>query len=324
MSRDEPAERGSVNGDPCGSNFNPMHHVLDRLRSGPPVLLDGATGTELARRGFDVSVPGWSAAALVQAPRLVHGIHADYVAAGAEILTANTFRTHARNVSRAGFRRSAAELTTLAVELARAAAAAGVLVAGSQAPLEDCYSPQRTPGEVELRDEHRAHARNLAEAGADLILIETMNTIREAAAAAQAARDTSLPFLVSFVCTNDPQARLLSGEPLADAVRAVVPHGPAAVLVNCVAAPAVAAILKTLRSAAADIPCGAYANTASRESAGRWIETPAADPAAYADHAAGWIAVGAALIGGCCGTTPEHTAQLRVSRFPPGPTPGVP
>lgn len=283
--------------------------MTPELLGGRIALLDGATGTELARRGFDVAVPGWSASALVHAPELVRTIHADYVAAGADMVTANTFRTHARNVARAGFRQSAGELTTLAVELAREAAG-HALVAGSQAPLEDCYSPQLIPPDAELRDEHRAHARNLADAGADLILIETMPTIREAAFASEAARDTGLPFLVSFVCNAEPAGRLLSSESLADAAKAVLPFKPAGVLVNCLAAAVVTPLLRVLRAAVPGTVIGAYANTGERPPGGEWIATSATDPQAYARFAADWLEAGATLIGGCCGTTPDHIAEM--------------
>jgi homocysteine S-methyltransferase len=79
---------------------------------------------------------------------------------------------------------------------------------------------------------------------------------------------------------------------------------------NCVPAPAVAAIMKPLRSAAADIPIGAYANTSELGASGRWTDTPATDPDVYARHASEWLAAGATLIGGCCGTTPPHIARL--------------
>lgn len=295
----------------CGmseSHRSPVRHFdeLDRI----PLLLDGPTGTELSRRGYDVNVPGWSASALVHAAELLRSIHADYVAAGAALITANTFRTHARNVEQAALGQSAAELTNHAVRLAREAAGGRALIAGSQAPLEDCYSPHLVPPDSELRGEHRSHAHNLAAAGADLILIETMSTIREAVAASEAARETGLPFFVSFVCRADPAGRLLSGESLADAARAILPHGPTALLINCLPAPAAAQLLPQLRAAAPDLPLGVYANTAQLQPDGRWTDTPATDPAIYARHAADWLAAGAKIIGGCCGATPAHIAAL--------------
>ncbi len=112
-----------------------------RLSSGRALLLDGATGTELQRRGVDTSLPLWSARALLDAPGVLQTIHADYIAAGADIITTNTFRTHRRTLTRAELGARTRELTQLAVKIAREAARQvdrEVFVAGSISPLEDC------------------------------------------------------------------------------------------------------------------------------------------------------------------------------------------
>jgi homocysteine S-methyltransferase len=282
--------------------------LRDRFNARTPILLDGATGTELARRGINVDVPEWSAAALMSAPELVRQVHADYVAAGAELITANTFRTHARNLFRCGLASRAAELTAQAVSLAREAAGDRAWVLGSQAPLEDCYSPQLAPPEAELQREHRAMARHLADAGVDGILIETQNTVREALAAARAAAETGLPVLVSFVCGRD--GRLLSGESLSAAVTEVLPFEPVMLLANCLPVDTVPRVLPELITAAGERPVGAYANIGYADEHGQWVNTDNIDPQVYARHAADWLRQGARLIGGCCGTTPAHTAAM--------------
>src|SRR5688572_379485 len=143
-----------------------------RLRQQPAiVLLDGATGSELHRRGVETRLPLWSAQALIEAPEAVAKLHAEYVKAGAEIVTANTFRTTRRIIARAGLKPQAKLLVTKAVELARRSKAR--FVAGSIGPLEDCYSPQLVPNFQECEREHAEHAENLAAAGVDLLLIET-------------------------------------------------------------------------------------------------------------------------------------------------------
>jgi homocysteine S-methyltransferase len=168
--------------------------LLRRVGAGAPLLLDGATGTELERRGVACELPLWSARALTQAPEVLEAIHRDYVAAGADALTANTFRTHARSLAAAGMADRARAWTELAVASARHAAATGdreIFVLGSTAPLEDCYRPDLVPSLPELEREHRAHADHLAGAGVDAVLVETMNTVREARVAALAARRPS-------------------------------------------------------------------------------------------------------------------------------------
>ncbi len=251
-------------------------------------------------------LPLWTAHALQEAPEELARIHAEYAAAGAELLTANTFRTQRRTLARGGLGARAAELTALAVSLARTAAGDdGVLVAGSAPPLEDCYRPDLVPDAADLEREHREHARNLLAAGADAILVETMNSAREARAAAGAARETGLPFLVSFVCGEG--AVLLSGEPLADAVAAVAEHRPVAVLVNCLPPSRVAPCLPVLRGTG--LPFGVYANLGAPTPEG--ARTEARSPEDFAEDAAGWVLAGARLVGGCCGTTPEHIRAIR-------------
>src|SRR6478736_4559620 len=144
---------------------------LERLAAGPPLLLDAAMGTELQRRDADTRLPLWSARALFQDPELVWTVHSDESGAGADILTANTFRTHARSLAAAGADADAAELTAQAVGLAHRAAAVPrreIFVAGSLSPLEDCYRPDLAPDDAALAREHGAQARRLADAGVDL------------------------------------------------------------------------------------------------------------------------------------------------------------
>ena len=303
---------GTVPGHP---NHKEVPQIQDRLRKGPPLLLDGATGTELNRRGVDTGLPMWSAKALLDAPDVLRAIHRDYVLAGAEIITANTFRTHRRSLAAAGYAGRANMLTKKAVELARGAIEDAVPgnsrwphVAGSIAPLEDCYSPDLVPDSETLSVEHYEMATTLADAGADLLLVETMNTIREAAVAAEVAVATGLPVMVSFVCGRD--GKLLSGEGIPDAVDQLGRCGVVAFLVNCVAAPDLSVGLSILASAT-DLPIGGYGNVGYVDKIHGWINTDSVDPFAYAVHADRWMDVGARIIGSCCGTGPSHTSELR-------------
>ncbi len=293
------------------------------------MLLDGATGTELQRRGVDTSLPLWSARALLEAPAVLRAIHADYVTAGADILTTNTFRTHRRTLTRAGLGERTRELTQFAVRLAREAAQQAdrkVFVAGSLSPLEDCYSPQLVPPDGELWIEHAEMAHDLAQAGCDLLLIETMNTIREAVIAARCAATTGLPVCVSFVAglnglppdqitqigSDESLAplTLLSGESISEAVQAVQPLRPAVILLNCVPLAYIDRAFDELR-AAYHGPIGLYANVGYADDRVGWTLTDDVRPAAYAQRARSWLQRGATIIGGCCGTTPEHIAALK-------------
>jgi S-methylmethionine-dependent homocysteine/selenocysteine methylase len=289
-----------------------------RLREGPALLLDGAMGTELESRGVESGLPLWSTHALLHAPEIVERIHAEYVAAGAEIVTANTFRTQrralergarrARNPSLARLGEQAFELCQRAVALARAGAQSAshnVLVAGSAPPLEDCYRVDLVPGAEALAREHLEHAENLARAGADLVLIETMNCTREAVAAAKAAHSMGLPLLISFVSWEG--ALLLSGEGLDQAIDAVMEFEPAAVLVNCLPPSAVDTCIPALRGAR-PTPFGVYTNLGAPHAEGGHSEP--CSPRELARHASRWVARGARIVGGCCGTSPDHIRAM--------------
>lgn len=289
--------------------------VLEHLQSGKLLILDGATGTELERRGYTLVPPVWSASVLWEAPETLQAIHRDYVAAGARLITANTFRTHARNLAAGNREQEAAHWTEVAVRLAREAVGDSAWVAGSQAPLGDCYRPEQTPeDERQMLEDHRQHARNLARAGVDAILVETQITIREAVAATQAATETGLPVLTSFACRGD--GRLISGESVGDAARAVRALSPVALQLNCLSAAAIPVALSELATAAGGCPFGLYPNTGQCDATGTWSDTELKDPAVFASTAAEWIRCGARLIGGCCGTTPEHISRLKTAILP--------
>ncbi len=274
------------------------------------VLLDGATGTELNRRGVDTGLPLWSANALTTDAGLnvLRQIHLDYLNAGAEVLTTNTFRAHRRAL--AGKGHAARELTSRAVATAQEAVAQSgqqARVAGAVAPLEDCYRPELVPSDDECRAEHSERIEHLVDAGVDLLLIETMNSIREAVIAAKLATTTGRPTWVSFVC--DREGRILSGESVAVAAQILLPLGVKALGVNCGPAHTLKKPLAELRATCGpDFPLIAYGNIGYAEEAQGWINTDAVDPESYLQYAQTWPAQ---LVGGCCGTTPEHIRRLR-------------
>jgi homocysteine S-methyltransferase len=299
------------------SRYDGCVKVLNKSGREFGMILDGAMGTELERRGVDTGLPLWSANALLSAPEVVYQIHHDYLHSGAQVITTDTFRTNTRTLVRTGFYECMGELTQLAVALARRAVdevarecgCGRALIAGSMAPVEDCYSPWLTPRDAgELLAEHTELAQHLYDAGCDLLLIETMNTVREAVAATRAAQVTGLPVWVSFIL--GPDNHLLSGETLAEALRAVMAYQPQAVLVNCIPVAQMSSALSELQqSAPPDLLVGAYANAGHVGDSG-WSMEHGMTPVAYAQAACSWRRMGARILGGCCGTTPEHIAAM--------------
>lgn len=287
-----------------------------------PILLDGALGTELERRGAACSLPLWTAETILESPELVRAVHREYIDAGAHVLTAGTFRTTRWALSKKGMADRAEELTRKAVELARDAttspnppakargkveahapaslgpASTLALVAGSIAPLVDCYHPELAPGDLVLNAEHRHNAQSLADAGVDIILVETQNSLREAKIATHFARQTRIPVWTSFIVKSPTE--LLNGDSLRDAARDVVKHGAAAVLINCTS-PQIAAkaVMNLSMHVHGEIKIGVYPNALDEQMT----------PEEFAEWGTNIQAI-ADIIGGCCGIGPEHIRAL--------------
>jgi S-methylmethionine-dependent homocysteine/selenocysteine methylase len=276
--------------------------------------LDGATGTELQRRGVAVRPPWWTSGALrtERGLAVLATVHSDYVAAGADVVTANTFRCNLRALNRAGLTGAEAViLVERAVAVARSSKPRAVV--GSMAPVEDCYRPDLVPDVPTLRAEHRWLAHELVRAGVDAVLVETMNTVVEARTAVAAVLETGGRAWVSFAVAA--RARLLSGERVADAVAAVERDGAEAVLVNCASLPHTEAALRVM-AGVANGPIGAYPNVEDRRGippathVDRHVP-PLVDPVEFADVVRRWIEqYGLGLVGGCCGTTPDYLKKI--------------
>lgn len=269
-------------------------------------ILDGPTGTELARRGVPTPAPLWSAGAVLDAPDVLARIHRDYATAGATVHTAATFRTRRRA---AGDRWE--QLADSAVQLLREAVPAGTTLAGSIAPLEDCYRPDLSPDDPE--PEHAELAARLVASGVDILLCETFPHVGEALAAVRAATGRGRP--VWLALTAGYQGDLLTPTQMADGARAAVELGADAVLVNCVPATATLPFVQALVRAVGDaVPVGAYANAGSLDAGLGWGRGPEGAQQ-YVALAEQWVDAGATLIGGCCGIEPATIAALR-ARWP--------
>lgn len=304
----------------------------ERLGQGAVVLLDGAIGTEIQRRGIAMDRNAWCGAAHMSHPDVVRRIHEDYIRAGAEIVTANTFATSRHVLESAGLGDDFEAINRRAVAVAKEARAAAarhpVWVAGSLSsmpPLTDISTTARGPS---LEDNYRRQGEILAEAGADLLLLEMMMDREGALPVVRAAARVGLPLWVGFSASvsdsgqvtgfrTQIEAYAIEPEDFGGLVEEILAVGGevAGVMHSAVAdtAPALEVLGRHFSG-----PLMAYAET-GRFDAPDWIFEQTMAPEDYAAAAAGWVEQqGVRIVGGCCGTGPEHIAALR-ARFQPGP-----
>ena len=294
--------------------------IKQKLAENQIVILDGGIGTEILRRNVS-----WSDHQVTKLPEVIRSIHEDYIKAGADVITTNTFQLsrrsflnhfkdigHMRHIGSENLERRAAELLRAAVERAREArdkVAAGrpVAIAGSVTTLEWCFRPDLAPRADQARAEYFEIVRVMAESGVDLILFETFNGAAEAKVALAAAAELQVPAWIGFVC--DSQGKLFSGETLAQAMEVLESSQPDVVLLNCAPPDDITAGIRELTSHCSR-PTGAFAHI-GRFDPPEWLFTDEYPPAKYLTCARRWTEMGARVIGGCCGTTPDHIQALK-------------
>lgn len=290
-----------------------------RLERPHPVRLDGGTGGELEDRGVDVKNPLWSSVALLDhAGRAANrALHADYAAAGAEILIANTHNASYAHCAR--FLAARPDLTATPAELlerlhlaaledARAEANEDGWVAGCLASPDVPYTEVATLAPGEVRDALEAQWRVMAALAPDFGFFEMLTT--EADVRGVAALDPAGPSRgAGLVCRGD--GRMRGGLELEEAVARLADAGFDLVFVQCTRFGDVDAALGPLLRAAErhGLVPGVYANDGRRWEGGAWCG-PRISPEAYAAAAVRWAEAGARIVGGCCGTGPAHIQAL--------------
>lgn len=303
------------------SGYDGVGEILDR---GGTVVLSGSPGPELVRRGVR-----WRGHGMLTDADAVGQVYLDYFDAGAHVVRTNTFQlnrriyldvfrdeSHMHHIGAPGLERRAVELTRKAVELAREARSrsrrSSGAIAGVMAPLEHCFRPDLAPDVEAARAEHAELAATLAEAGADLLLVESMNTLAEARAAAAAAAATGLPFWVSFAL--GPDGLILGGDELAEAAQAMRAAGVAAVLIDAIPPADVGPAVKTLATGGtvgASPLIGRYDPPSWKfEFFPQFCETDEWPPERLAREAKPWLDAGARIVGSSGGSGPAHTRAL--------------
>jgi homocysteine S-methyltransferase len=283
--------------------------------SNRPVLADGAMGTVLYARG--VFINRCYDELNLSDPNLILSIHEEYLQAGAEVIETNTFGANRFRLARHGLAAKVTDINAAGVHLARQAVehlrekqAGTAWVAGSVGPLGVRLEPLGKTGLDEARAAFAEQIRALAESGVDLLTIETMPALDEAREALYAALETAPTLPVLVMVTVDDDSNCLDGSSPAQAAALLTEWGAGAIGVNCSTGPAtVLTALEAMRSATT-LPLAAMPNAGMpRAVEGRNIYL--CSPEYMASFARKAIAAGAQIVGGCCGTTPNHTRAMR-------------
>jgi S-methylmethionine-dependent homocysteine/selenocysteine methylase len=293
--------------------------------------MDGATGSEIQRRGGDVLkgstsdwLGAWSATASLDAPDIVRQVHEDYLRIGADIIISNSFWTNRVRLEPLGlgdrWQEFASAAGRIAVE-AREAVNPAAYVAGGMAPPcvkkpDWTVSDAEVMGEGALFDLFAEEAKALKGTGVDVMLPEYVGHIRDCVVAVEASVTTGLPVMLGIRHVT-PEGTMQYGETVEDLAKALKGRRVAAILLMCSRPDGVSATLPRLR-AAFDGPVGAYPNVGyvplaplRGQTVQEGINTLGVSPERMAAEARGWVETGASIIGGCCGTGPDHIAALR-------------
>ena len=290
----------------------------NRLRADDIVLLDGGTGSELQRRGVAMNSAAWSGAAAFTHNDLLRDIHADYIRAGAEVITTNTFGTTRFVLEAAGLGDEFYKVNKLAVDAAMQArdmaAQNPVAIAGSISCLPPNLDVSGYPDESKENDGYRELADLLAEHGVDLIALEMMEDTHHASMAMDAALEVGLPIWLGVSCKLADDKETLVGfdfpdTPLSEPLDALLPRGPAVVNVMHADPEVVTSAIEEVKTRWSGA-VGVYPELGDF-SAPNWNFTNLMPPEDLAKLASQWVSQGARLLGGCCGTTPDHIRALR-------------
>jgi S-methylmethionine-dependent homocysteine/selenocysteine methylase len=284
------------------------------LERGGSLVLDGGTGSELRRRGVPLDPVSWSALAPLTHYDLLRAIHADYIAAGADVVTTSTFATTRFVLDAAGHGDDFATVNARAVAAAREArdeSGRAVAIAGSISCLPPRFDVHAYPNERTESAAYRELAETLAEAGVDLLVLEMMQETRHAPLAREAASSVGLPVWLGVSCRVGAGGALVGFDfplvPLAATLDALLPSAPDAIAVMHSPISAVAPALQEIRARWRG-PLAVYPEIGDGSAA-----TDAVTPAELALEARAWIDAGARIIGGCCGTRPAHVRALAAS-----------
>ena len=288
-----------------------MNKFLERLHAGEILVADGATGSNLQKMGLTPGRPPEDL--IIDNPDIILKLASSFVEAGADIVLTCTFGGTRMRMKDSKYQERTPEVNMRAAQIARQAASArdGVLVAGSMGPVGALIKPYGPLEAEEVKATFAEQAKALAEGGVDLLLIETMFALEEATAAFEGARSvTDLPIVVSF--SYDRGTRSMMGVKPKDVIKKYSEMGAAMVGANCgTTLENMEAVVKEYAATVPNFPMWVKPNAGVPHMD---IETEQGvydkNPENMAAFAQKYVELGAKVVGGCCGNTPEHVAAI--------------
>lgn len=282
--------------------------ILARLKSGRVIVSDGAMGTMLQEAGLPAGMApeAW----LLENPDPVMGVHSAYVEAGANLILTCTFGGTRTRLERAGLAERVAEINQRAVEIARQAAADEAYVAGDIGPLGEFLAPLGKITYEQAVEIFAEQAAALAEAGVDVLYVETMSALDEIRAAVEGARQAGVGAPIFATLSFDSHGRTNMGVRPEQAAETLLAMGVDALGANCGATLEMTegAVAK-MHETAPDAILIAKPNAGKPRVVGREVVYDAT-PEDMAEYARRFVALGARVVGGCCGSTPAHIAAI--------------
>ena len=283
-------------------------------------LLDGGLGQELIKRSSAPPHPLWSTKVMLNEPHLVSDIHRDFCDAGARVICLNTYAVSRHRMKTYAPEHSVKDMLDAAADTAKSGISASstedpVSTVASLPPLNASYDHTVAPN-FESAYEQYSELVALQKDSVDGFLLETMSNITEASAGAKAIRDAGVIGAVAFTLNDKDPSKLRSGESLEDAITAVKPYSPDAIMLNCSTPEVVTKGLKTALESG--IRCGAYANGFTSVEAlvpgstvDRLVSRKDLGPEDYLAFVKTWLDMGVEIIGGCCEIGPDHIRAIR-------------
>ena len=290
--------------------------LINRAQQGECILIDGATGTEVERRGVPQLDNAWNGGGALSHPEIVKQIHKDYINSGAEIIISNTFATTKHALRDANQEHNFEALNGRGVELAVEARAEldnkSVLVAGG---ISYWTWTGNKPSLEELRLSVSEQAQIMRDAGADLIMLEMMIDIEQMITTIEAAQSSGLPVWVGLTCEPNKSNGmcLRDGDRLETVINAIKPYNPDVVSIMHTEVEFVDRCLEILQSQWSGL-IGVYAHSGKSVN-GEWTFNNVISTQDYCEYSSQWKKKGVSFIGGCCGVHPEHIDLMHKNLF---------